>query len=95
MLFGWGDGDFFQRSPALPVLQSPISPCCLNAKTEWYARNVQGEDEMGSEVADLGTFAGPASFRGYRQGIDEEGYMERKIELCSWNLINGNREFAQ
>lgn len=50
---------------------------------------------MGSEVADLGTFAGPASFRGYRQGIDEEGYMERKIELSSWNLINGNREFAQ
>lgn len=86
---GREDGDFFQRSPALPVPQSPISPCCLNTTTEWGACNVQGEDEMGSEVADLGTFAGPASFRGHRQGRDKERYKERKIELCLWNLING------
>lgn len=45
---------------------------------------------MGSEVADMGTFAGPDSFRGYRQGRDKEGYMERKIELPARNLINGN-----
>lgn len=78
---GRENGDFFQRSPALPVPQSPISSCCLNAKTEWGVCNVQGEDEMGSEVADLGTFAGPASFRGHRQGSDKERYKKRKIAM--------------
>ena len=86
-LLGRGNGDFFQRFPALPVPQSPTSSCRLNAKTEWDACNVQGEDEMGSEVADLGTFASPASFRGYRQGSDKEGYMERKIVM----LVESNK----
>lgn len=92
LFFGLGreSGGFFQRSPGLPVPQSPISSCCLNAKTERGACNVQEEDEMDSEVADLGTFAGPASFRGHRQGRDKERYMERKTELCLWNLINGS-----
>lgn len=45
---------------------------------------------MGSEVADMGTFADPDSFTGYRQGRDKEGYTERKIELRVRNLINGN-----
>lgn len=36
---------------------------------------------MGSEVADLGTFVGPASLGGYRQGRDEEEYVGRKIVM--------------
>lgn len=54
---GRENGQVFQRSPALPAPQSPGSSCSLNAKAEWGVHNVQGEDEMGSEVADLGTFA--------------------------------------
>lgn len=45
---------------------------------------------MGSEVAGLGTFAGPASFRVDGQAREEKGQMEIKIERWLWSLINRN-----